>query len=43
VLESNLDGVPVLINQTGWAGINLGRIDIDFDQKLVKGNTIKVE
>ena len=43
VLESNLDGIPVLINQTGWAGINLGRIDIDFDQKLVKGNTLKVE
>ena len=43
VLESNLDGVPVLINQTGWGGINLGRIDIDFDQKFVKGDSIKVE
>jgi len=42
VLESNLDGVPVLINQTGWAGINLGRIDIDFDQQLFHSDTIKV-
>ena len=42
-LEKNIDQQPVLINQTGWAGINLGRIDIDFDHKFVKGNSIKVE
>lgn len=29
VLE-NLSKQPVLINQTGWAGLYLGRIDIDF-------------
>ena len=42
-LEKNIDQQPVLINQTGWAGINLGRIDIDFDHKFVKGNSIKVK
>ena len=26
----NLDGKPVLINQVGWAGILLGRIDLHF-------------
>lgn len=28
--EINLDGKKVMINQTGFAGINLGRIDIQF-------------
>ena len=41
-LEKNIDQQPVLINQTGWAGINLGRIDIDFDQQLFHSDTIKV-
>lgn len=30
VEELNLDGKKVMINQTGFAGINLGRIDIQF-------------
>lgn len=30
VYENNIDGKPVLINQCGFAGINVGRIDIDF-------------
>lgn len=41
-LEKNIDQEPVLINQTGWAGINLGRIDIDFDKQLFHSDTIKV-
>lgn len=30
VLEKNLDGEDVLINQVGWAGIRLGRLDVHF-------------
>lgn len=32
VLEINLDGSPVMINQVGWAGIMLGRLDIYFEK-----------
>lgn len=28
--ETNLDGEKVLINQVGWAGVNLGRMDFYF-------------
>lgn len=31
--EKNLDGNSVLVNQVGWAGINLGRLDFIFDKK----------
>lgn len=30
-IQKNLDGHDVVINQVGWAGINLGRIDFFFD------------
>ncbi len=30
VEETNLDGEKVLINQVGWAGVNLGRLDFFF-------------
>lgn len=33
VEQINLDGETVLINQVGWAGINVGRIDFQFDLK----------
>lgn len=29
---ANLDGQPVLINQAGWAGIVMGRIDVFFEK-----------
>ena len=32
--EKNLIGETVLVNQVGWAGINVGRIDFDFEQKM---------
>lgn len=32
-VEINLDGNTVLVNQVGWAGINLGRLDFVFDKK----------
>tara|TARA_R110002072_G_scaffold271987_1_gene432075 strand:+ start:64027 stop:64935 length:909 start_codon:yes stop_codon:yes gene_type:complete len=32
--EKNLNGETVLVNQVGWAGINVGRIDFEFDQKM---------
>ena len=32
----NLDNKEVLINQVGWAGINIGRIDFIFGQKKNK-------
>lgn len=28
----NLDGEPVIINQVGWGGLRLGRLDIQFDR-----------
>lgn len=31
-IRKNLDGHPVIINQVGWAGIMLGRIDITFER-----------
>jgi 5'-nucleotidase len=33
------EGKPVLINQVGWAGINLGRIDFEFQRGRRKKNT----
>ena len=32
--ELNLDGKITLINQVGWAGLNLGRIDFDVEKKF---------
>lgn len=32
-LHKNANGNPVLINQAGWAGLVLGRIDFYFDKK----------
>lgn len=32
--EINLDGNSVLINQVGWGGINLGRIDFEVESKM---------
>lgn len=31
VVEKNKNGDPVIINQVGWAGIMLGRIDVQFE------------
>ena len=31
-IRKNLDGSPVIINQVGWAGIMLGRIDVTFER-----------
>lgn len=31
--EKNLDGETVLVNQVGWAGVNVGRIDFQFDKR----------
>ncbi len=42
--EINLNGDTVLVNQVGWAGINVGRIDFEFDQKMfAKKDVIVVE
>jgi len=32
ILETNLDGEKVIINQVGWGGINIGKIDFIFKQ-----------
>jgi hypothetical protein len=29
----NLDKKEVVINQVGWAGINIGKVDFHFSQK----------
>jgi 5'-nucleotidase len=33
-IARNLDGNPVLINQVGWAGVHLGRVDFEFERGL---------
>lgn len=33
----NLDGEPVIINQVGFAGLRLGRLDIQFDRSRKQG------
>ena len=47
VSRLNLDGKEVLINQVGWAGINIGKIDFHFsqndDDKKVFGKSIFVK
>ncbi len=47
VIVENLDKKKVQIAQVGWAGINIGRIDYFFNQKLcvkkVKGNSICIK
>ncbi len=35
VEETNLDGKKVLINQVGWAGVNLGRMDFYFSRETI--------
>jgi len=44
--QLNLDGKEILINQVGWAGINIGKIDFHFsrndDDKKVFGRSIFV-
>jgi 5'-nucleotidase len=41
--EFNLDGNITLINQVGWAGLQLGRIDFELEKKLfIKNETIVV-
>ena len=47
ISKLNLDNKEVLINQVGWAGINIGKIDFYFSQndssKKVYGTSIFVE
>lgn len=46
-IEKNLEGEPVVINQAGWAGILLGRIDLYFEKgslrQAQKGTNIVVK
>ena len=39
---TNAKGHTVLINQVGWAGVNLGRMDFMFDKQLFKNNDVIV-
>ncbi|GGZ62405.1 bifunctional metallophosphatase/5'-nucleotidase [Mesonia mobilis] len=32
-ITTNIEGKKVLVNQTGWAGVNLGRIDFYLDEE----------
>jgi 5'-nucleotidase len=47
VKQLNIDQKEVLINQVGWAGINIGRIDYHFSQndslKKVFGRSIFIK
>jgi len=40
--ELNANGETVLINQVGWAGIQLGRIDFEFDTHLFSKKDVLV-
>lgn len=40
VEETNLEGSTVLINQVGWAGINLGRIDFHFEKSKFENEAL---
>lgn len=42
--EKNMDGKSVLINQVGWAGVNIGRVDFHIDKKkFAKKDVLIVE
>ena len=41
ILETNLDGKKVIINQVGWGGINIGKIDFIFKQNKTNFNVKK--
>ena len=46
VVANNLDGQPIWINQVGFAGINLGRIDLTFERgkaTLNNGTSLEVK
>ncbi len=36
----NKDGITVLVNQVGWAGVNLGRIDFEIESKGIKQDAL---
>lgn len=38
-VHQNADNKPVLVNQVGWAGLYLGRIDFNFQKGKLKGFT----
>jgi 5'-nucleotidase len=42
-IETNKMGNRVLINQVGWAGINLGRIDIDLERGLFVSKFVEIK
>ena len=43
LIMENANKKPVLINQTGWAGLFLGRIDIDFQGGIFKHQALLVQ
>ncbi|MDB3905205.1 metallophosphatase [Crocinitomicaceae bacterium] len=42
IIEKNLIGELVLVNQVGWAGLQLGRIDIDISTKMKRRSNIEI-
>ena len=42
-IEKNRIGKPVVINQVGWAGVNLGRIDIDIERGIFTPQLVEVK
>lgn len=42
-IEKNLIAAPVMINQVGWAGVNLGRIDIDIERGFLNTDSIEIK
>lgn len=40
--EKNLEDQTVLINQVGWAGINVGRVDFNFENNVFAKNDVLI-
>jgi 5'-nucleotidase len=38
VVELNNKGRQVVINQVGWGGVQMGRIDFELEKSVFKGN-----
>lgn len=42
-IARNIDGNPVLINQVGWGGVHLGRVDFEFERGFHSAGPLVVQ
>jgi 5'-nucleotidase len=43
LMVSNLEGRQVMVNQMGWAGVRLGRIDVEFTKNPLAAVSLKAQ